>query len=544
MRNSIRVWLLLSAPLLAIAFQQSPPPDSSGCCTISGIVVDHATNRPLRGIAVLLNPSDRPGDRLKQITGDDGSFAFSHLSPDKYALMAQRRGEEPVGYQQYEGFFTGIVVGPNNATTNVIFPLDSPARILGTVVDENGDPVPQANVILFRKAVSFGKAGSTQMASANTGSSGSFHFSHLQAGTYFIAVSARPWYAENSPQFQPQQNGGPVNQVSNPELDVAYPVTYYADTTDPQAAAPVVVNEGGSARVQINLRAVPALHIPITGPTTGEDPSESNQGLNSSVFAEGPDGSTINIGAPVFGFGSSGELTGIAPGHYIVDISRYTNGRQQSGFHQSLDLAAGSTLQVRGGSSSSIAGRVTFEGVAPKMASIQFTGKTVNTGAQINPDGTFSLNESLPPGRYEIVVPGTYVKSITAKGATASGDSVEIPEAGSVQLQVTAGRGALSKIEGFVVRNGAGVPAAMVLLLPNDLDHSALIRRDQSDSDGSFNLPDIVPGRYTLLAIDDGRDLAYQDPAVIKPYLAQGKQIEAPLKDSLKIEIPVIGRQR
>ncbi|MBV8809886.1 MAG: carboxypeptidase regulatory-like domain-containing protein [Acidobacteriaceae bacterium] len=582
MRNSIRVCFLVSAPLLllsnsrktgagssapsegrrscftvsrrvsapfalAIAFQQSlPPADSSGCCTISGIVVDHATNRPLRGIAVLLNPSDRPGDPLRQITGEDGAFAFSHLSPEKYALMAQRRGEQPVGYQQYEGFFTGIVVGPNNAT-NIVFPLDSPARISGTVVDENGDPVPQANVILFRKSVSLGKAGTTQMGSANTGSSGLFHFSHLQAGTYFIGVSARPWYAENPPQFQPQQNGVgvPVNQVSNPELDVAYPVTYYADTTDPQAASPVVLNEGGGATIQVNLRAVPALHVPITGPATGEEPAEPNQGFNSSVSVEGPGGALVNIGAPVFGFGNSGELTGIAPGKYMVNINRFGNGKQQFGFSQSVDLAAGSTLQVRSGSSSSIAGRITFEGVAPRTPFIQFTGKTGNTGVQINPNGTFSLNESLAPGRYEILIPGAYVKLIAAKGATASGDSVEIPENGSVQLQITAGRGAgVSKIEGFVVRNGTGVPAAMVLLLPNDLDRPALIRRDQSDSDGSFNLPAILPGGYTLLAIDDGRDLAYQDPDVIKPYLAQGRPIEAPLNGNSKIEIPVIARRR
>src|SRR5438309_277414 len=116
MRNSLRVCLLVSVPLLGIAFQRSPPADSSGCCTISGIVVDHATNRALRGVTVFLNPSDQPGAPLKQITGEDGAFAFSHLPPKKYALTAQRRGEQPVGYQQYEGFFTGIVVGPNNAS--------------------------------------------------------------------------------------------------------------------------------------------------------------------------------------------------------------------------------------------------------------------------------------------------------------------------------------------------------------------------------------------------------------------------------------------
>ena len=33
---------------------------------------------------------------------------------------------------------------------------------------------------------------------------------------------------------------------------------------------------------------------------------------------------------------------------------------------------------------------------------------------------------------------------------------------------------------------------------------AGLIRRDQSDSDGSFALRDVVPGQYTVVAIQDG----------------------------------------
>jgi hypothetical protein len=76
----------------------------------------------------------------------------------------------------------------------------------------------------------------------------------------------------------------------------------------------------------------------------------------------------------------------------------------------------------------------------------------------------------------------------------------------------------------------------MILLLPNDPNHASRIRRDQSDSDGSFALPNVVPGHYTLLAIDDGRDLAYQDPAVMEPYLTHGLSLDVPLKDSSHIQ--------
>jgi hypothetical protein len=539
MLNSLRVFILL-ASLSLFAYPQGQSP----CCTISGVIVEHATNRPLRGVLVLISPSDKPTIQAKQLTGDDGSFTFSHLPADKYALTAQRRGEQPVGYQHYESFFTGIVVGPANNTANIVFPLESSARISGSVMDDNGDPVRQANVYLFRKSVSFGKAGITQGETRATGASGSFHFGHLEPGTYFIGVQARPWYAENQPQFQPQQPGAPVNQASNPELDVAYPVTYYGDTTDAGAAAPIVLNEGGSATVQVSLRAVPALHIPITG----FESAQLNQGFNAVVSIEGPGGVLFNTGAPLYNFNDSAELAGIAPGHYVLEVNRFIDGKQQSEFHQSVDLAAGSTLQAREGSSVSISGRVVAEsGTFPNPIFIQFNGdRQGGNGAQVGSDGSFSLNQPLRPGRYEVLVgnagPGAYTKSVTAKGAATSGNLIEIPETGSVEVLVTVATG-LSKLDGFAVRNGAGVPAAMVLLLPNDPNHASRIRRDQSDSDGSFALPNVVPGRYTLLAIDNGSDLAYQDPAVMKPYVAHGLTLDIPLSNNSAIQVPVLTRR-
>jgi hypothetical protein len=47
-------------------------------------------------------------------------------------------------------------------------------------------------------------------------------------------------------------------------------------------------------------------------------------------------------------------------------------------------------------------------------------------------------------------------------------------------------------------------------------------RRDQSDSDGSFALRDVAPGRYTVVAIEDGWDLDWARPEVIGRYLSGG----------------------
>ena len=82
----------------------------------------------------------------------------------------------------------------------------------------------------------------------------------------------------------------------------------------------------------------------------------------------------------------------------------------------------------------------------------------------------------------------------------------------------------------------------MVLLLPEDPDRSDLIRRDQSDSDGTFTLRDVPPGRYRVLAIDNGHGLAYADPAVIKLYLSSSQVITVDAGKQPPLKVNVQGR--
>jgi hypothetical protein len=67
----------------------------------------------------------------------------------------------------------------------------------------------------------------------------------------------------------------------------------------------------------------------------------------------------------------------------------------------------------------------------------------------------------------------------------------------------------------------------LVLLVPvSGQDVAEDSRRDQSDSDGSFTLSNILPGRYTLVAIAGGWKIDWADPATLKPYLAKGRLLD------------------
>jgi hypothetical protein len=102
-------------------------------------------------------------------------------------------------------------------------------------------------------------------------------------------------------------------------------------------------------------------------------------------------------------------------------------------------------------------------------------------------------------------------------------------------LNVTAGSslavalslaGGAADVEGFTKRAGKGVPGAMIVLVPkNPAANRDLFRRDQSDSDGSFRLRDVIPGSYTVVAIENGWDLDWAQPGVITHYAKHGQTV-------------------
>jgi hypothetical protein len=73
----------------------------------------------------------------------------------------------------------------------------------------------------------------------------------------------------------------------------------------------------------------------------------------------------------------------------------------------------------------------------------------------------------------------------------------------------------------------------MVVLVPKvPVVNRDLFRRDQSDLDGTFVLPGVIPGMYTIIAIENGWDLDWSQSGVIAAYLKRGRTIEVGRQDA------------
>jgi hypothetical protein len=83
------------------------------------------------------------------------------------------------------------------------------------------------------------------------------------------------------------------------------------------------------------------------------------------------------------------------------------------------------------------------------------------------------------------------------------------------------------------------------MIVPAGLDDPGsftTVVRDQSDTDGSFNLENVVPGQYILIAVDHGWNINWSDPQTLRRYLAQGTPLEvhrdASLKQNIEAQAP------
>ena len=155
--------------------------------------------------------------------------------------------------------------------------------------------------------------------------------------------------------------------------------------------------------------------------------------------------------------------------------------------------------------------------------------------------GDVEFKNAIPAGDYELSIGNSgsmYIQSITAAGAKVSGRAVQIRGNHDVKLNASFAQGK-GEINGTVTSDEKPFSGAMVLLVPRDPAHNGvLFRRDQSNSDGSFRLPEAIPGSYTVVAIEKGWELEWRNPDVLKPYIAGGTPIE--VKPGEKYDMKVI----
>lgn len=523
-------FLLLSA-LVSSAYAQQ----AAGARTISGIVLSEKTGHPLARAEVTLHDTRTRKETASTTTDSEGLFTFSNLPDGRFDLSAARHGYVSRSYQQHPGgISTAIVTGEGKSSTDLRLSLEPEAAIYGAVLDDSGDPVPQARVLLFRRDHASGTEKIVRASQTAANPAGEYELHRLAPGSYFICAIGTPWFAN-------RMRGAPQRaDIPRSPLDVAYPVACHPGVTEPSEAESVDLTPGERVEIPITMHAVPAVHVTMQMPAPQEGrgfavPQVKTDLFGTSEFAMGPI-SYINHGEGA-NRSITLEMAGIAPGQYHVDIPGQ-NGDTQRNITLNASGDAASIDPSAAVPEASVTGKVTIAGGT-------FRGNAVavlrpKDGAEITapvlPDNTFKF-EAVPPGEYRVELNSfegpLRIRTIEAKGAVVQGRSIAI--AGDpITLSLAALAGS-ARISGTVLRGNADAPGVFVLLVPHERDRAPA--PNQSDSDGSFEFEHVPPGEYTAVAIEDGWTLDWGQRSVLEPYLARGSRITVS-PDAREVSIP------
>jgi protocatechuate 3,4-dioxygenase beta subunit len=510
---------IVAASVVAGTQTTSGPTGSAGY-RIAGVAMDAVSGQPLARAEVSIESQDGKKVQEAYATGTDGRFSFEGLTAGRYTLLAGRRGYVKQAYKGHEQYSTAIVVGPGLKTDELRFAMKLGASIAGQVLDERGDAVRNARVILLREATTGRGRRLTGGASKYTNDLGAYRFGHLNAGVYVVAVTARVWYADVSH----GSFGSAEALPGDVDTDVVYPVTFYPAAMDADAATRIPVTGGENVTANVSIAPARARHITIEhqvsdwknmGAITVEQYIADDVAERTDILASVSDKEI--------------ELEGVPPGRFEVVRSEW-NGKGESAHVASLNLT---------GKPSDDPAETVIRGTLEVASEVRERVTTVKLvygrgertyAAAVRAKGEFEFREELAKGTYRIEVPemvegANDAVGIRAEGADVTRAGVEVQPGRDVELKVVAGLAA--RVRGRVVKNGAAAEGVLVALVPEKFeDANNLMRVDQSDSDGSFRMEDVVPGRYRLIAVEDGWDGDWRSAEFLGRFVGRGKEVE------------------
>ncbi len=528
------------------------------------VTVVGAAGKPIDGATVELRGLD-----VERATVKGQSAVFDPVVPGSYQIAAWADGLAHT--------FQRIQIGTGDATARLT--LASGAPVLGRVVDDRGDGVPQARV-RYSGASDWSQQANDRLDGAVTAADGSFRFDALPAGS-FRFVATHPERAPGTSSLITLDGktardgvviamaigaivkGHVVDAQHHPvasarvRIGTAATAGPRARTFDPprqaysdaqgafeikglpraQLSAAALHETGSSQTVAVDATAGDVadltLTLDVTGTISGTVVDPEGQPVEGAQVSAGPtfgagrgqiDPSQWQLrGFPQEVTDAAGKftLTGLGPGQYRISAAPAARRRGRGGARDGVVAATGDTnVRLVLAPDGSVKGKVALsDGSVPDMFTVAVQQ---NQQSFLGGDGSFLL-EGLAPSTYQLEIRGP---SFQTRAVEVTIDSSRVADVGTIT--VVKGR----SIAGTVVADGQPVPDATVYagatvfgngtttgaqLGPIGAQLAASTKSTTTDASGAFSLSGFTDGDLTLIAEQDaiGRSRAMRLPTVM-----------------------------
>jgi protocatechuate 3,4-dioxygenase beta subunit len=546
----------LSAAARAQAPAAQIPPSSkdSSKTSLQGSVVKEPGGEALKkAIVELIAENQEDGGNYTATSDQDGLFKIEGITPGRYRIFVERTGflEVDVKHRRSQGRSLSLASGQE--MKDVVLRMQPAAVITGRVLDEDGDPMINAEVTASERRYSSGHLRLQPAGGAQTNDLGEYRIGGLLAGKYYVTANPPVNFQSIVAEQKKSQEGSRAAEMS-------YVSTYYPGTTDRAQAGSIELHPGDETPVNFSLVRIRAAHVrgSVVGLATGS---------KAILLLRSSDSSAMFSAGEVDPEGKF-DIPHVAPGHYSVIVATVLGDTPQSARSK---LEVGETdiegLRLSLASGTLIRGHIRAEPKADLRSLTLFVtlrrlegdddlsdGVTFNDEAggsptlgKVKADGSFELKE-VPPGLYELEVSSaspqgkSYFVESAAVGTKETIESGLNVNGGTIPLDVTLSAGT-GVAEGRVMNDKKEpVVSATVIAVPEAKyqKRSSRYYRGSTDQDGRFTIHDIRPGNYTLYAWESLEGDEYLDPEFLKRYEGQGTPLKVEKSSHLTSALKVI----
>lgn len=550
--------LLAFFPLSTFSAQLAP---SDAAYAIRGTVVNSVTGEPIRGALVQIF-SHRQHSML---TGGDGGFQFADVPAGTVNLNVQKPGFfTPQAIQSPKAQASFAVSGPDQPP--LVLKLIPEGVILGRISGDGGEPVEDLSVRILAERIENGKKMRVIVKGATTDEQGEYRIADLQPGKYFVFVGA----SNNMDAFA----APPAQQGAR-----GYAGVFYPNGNDFATANAVEVAAGQRAEINFNLRSQPFHRI--SGTVSGYP--RGNAGIN--LLVTDASGQQMQAGFRFDQASGTFRTRWLPAGTYTLTAEmRNPEGGQAYFAAQNLNLTADIAdvhLQLAPGLNIPVSFQVertrsdtpvvvetqTFfvgarwRGERNRQVQVHVPARVtlIPEGSAPSPPERFAqpgqAEDSLevvevPPGVYTVqVFPNGpyYVESARSGGVNLLEQNLTVAPGASVEPIEIVLRDDFASLEGSITVD-AGNDSATVIAIPEggqpqmrgvDLSRPTP-SVDPSHATAVFEMDQLAPGNYKILAVDRPDDFEYRNPEVLRKYLGKAREISLVANQQAKIELELV----
>jgi hypothetical protein len=200
---------------------------------VQGKIVQEPGGQGIRKVkVVLIARMSQTTPVYEAITDQAGQFKVENVEPGEYAVRLERPGYAADAKTKLDKTVK-VIAGQD--TKDLVFRMLAAAVISGQIVDLEGDPVPNVDVMAIASTGRSAKGNASALMRGATNDLGEYRIADLSPGKY--VVQATP----------PKSQVPSASEKNSTKSRLVYVKTYFPGTLDERQAATVEVSAGGTA---------------------------------------------------------------------------------------------------------------------------------------------------------------------------------------------------------------------------------------------------------------------------------------------------------